>query len=80
MNAPVRNLATDVEARRDYVLQALRVTSRCLKMIDEEVILIGVLLKKGFISPTTAVELTEEVAPGCINVVAESITVEGVAE
>ena len=69
MNAHVRPAKTDAE----YVLAALRCTSRRLKLIDEEVILIGMALKKGLITPEQAIEETEEVAPGCLNVVSASM-------
>jgi hypothetical protein len=50
-------------------------TSRRLKVIDEEVILIGLALQKGLITPQEAVARTEEIAPGCLDVVATSMGV-----
>jgi hypothetical protein len=71
MNAHVSppTLKTDVE----YLLAALRCTSRRLKLIDEEVILIGLALQKGLITPEQAIARTEEVAPGCLDIVAVSM-------
>ena len=58
---------------REYTLSLLRVVSRRLKHIDEEVISIGVALSQGLITSTKAREMTEEIAPGCIDAVALSI-------
>ena len=71
MNAHVKppSLMSDSE----YLLAALRCTSRRLKLIDEEVILIGLALQKGLITPPEAVARTEEIAPGCLDVVALSM-------
>ena len=63
---------------KEYTLSLLRVVSRRLKHIDEEVISIGVALNQGLITPTKVREMTEEVAPGCIDAVALSI-LEGTA-
>jgi len=73
MNAPVRNLVPDADSRRDFVLAALRCTSLRVKLIDNELATIGTALKGGFISPDTALEWAEWVAPGCVDVVAQSI-------
>ena len=64
---------------KEYTLSLLRVVSRRLKHIDEEVMSIGVALGQGLITPAKAREMTEEVAPGCIDAVALSI-LEGSAE
>lgn len=71
MNAHIKppSLKSDTE----YLLAALRCTSRRLKMIDEEVILIGLALQKGFITSQEAIARTEEVAPGCLDVVSTSM-------
>ncbi len=58
---------------KEYTLSLLRVVSRRLKHIDEEVISIGVALSEGLITATRAREMTEDVAPGCIDAVALSI-------
>ena len=68
-NVPPPSLKLDSE----FLLAALRCTSRRLKLIDEEVILIGMALKKGLITPSEAIEQTEGIAPGCLNVVAASM-------
>ena len=46
-----------------------------LKVIDEEVMLIGLALQKGLITPQEAIARTEEIAPGCLDVVATSMGV-----
>ena len=69
MNPPA--IKTDTE----YLLAALRCTSRRLKVIDEEVILIGLALQKGLITPQEAIARTAEIAPGCLDVVATSLRV-----
>ena len=60
MNMEVRPPKADTE----YVLAALRTTSRRLKLIDEEVILIGLALQKRLITAEEAIARTEEIAPG----------------
>jgi hypothetical protein len=71
MNAHVKPPALKLD--REYLLAALRCTSRRLKLIDEEVILIGMALKNELITPREAIERTEEVAPGCLDAVAASM-------
>ena len=78
MNAPVKNLVTDAESRRHFVLAALRSTCLRVRLIDNELAMIGTELKGGFISPETALEWAEEVAPGCVGLIPEAITAEGV--
>jgi hypothetical protein len=56
----------------EYVLAALRCTSQRLKLIDHQVIQIGVALKQGLITPGRAVAWCEEVAPGCIELAKET--------
>jgi hypothetical protein len=51
----------------ELVLAALRTVSQRLKLIDHEVIQIGVALKRGLISTERAVALCEQAAPGCID-------------
>lgn len=62
---------------KEYTLLLLRVVSRRLKHIDEEVISIGVALSQNLITAAKAREMTEDVAPGCIDAVALSILLEG---
>jgi len=64
---------------RDYTLALVRVASRRLKHIDEEVIAIGVALSNGLITAAKAREMVDIIAPGCIDAVALSI-LDGVAE
>ena len=58
---------------KEYTLSLIRVVSRRLKLIDEEVIATGVALSQGLIDANKAREMVNEVAPGCIDVVALSI-------
>jgi hypothetical protein len=73
MNAHFKPPALKLDT--EYLLAALRCTSRRLKMIDEEVILIGLALQKGLITPQEAITRTEEMAPGCLDAVATSMGV-----
>lgn len=63
----------------DYLLSILRVVSARIKLINEEVNSIGTALTRGLISPARAIAMTEEAAPGCLDVVAISI-LNGTAE
>jgi hypothetical protein len=60
-------------------LALIRVVSRRLKHIDEEVVSIGVALSNGLVTAAKARELVEDIAPGCIDAVALSI-LEGAAD
>jgi hypothetical protein len=73
MNAHVNPAATKTDT--EYLLAALRCASRRLKLIDEEIILIGLALQKRLITPQEAIARTEEIAPGCLDVVATSMGV-----
>jgi hypothetical protein len=73
MNAHFKPPSRDPYA--EYLLAALRCASRRLKLIDEEVILIGLALQKGLITSQEAVARTEEIAPGCLDAVATSMWV-----
>ena len=64
---------------KDYTLALIRVVSRRLKHIDEEVISIGVALSNGLVTAAKARELVDDIAPGCIDAVALSI-LEGTAD
>jgi len=57
----------------EYTLSLIRVVSRRLKYIDEEVVATGVALSQGLIDAKRAREMVEEVAPGCMDAVALSI-------
>jgi hypothetical protein len=62
---------------KEYTLALMRVVSRRLKHIDEEVIATGVALSNDLIDAKTAREMVELVAPGCIDAVALSILQKG---
>ena len=64
---------------KEYTLSLIRVVSRRLKHIDEEVIATGVALSQGLIGAKQARDMVEIVAPGCMDLVALSI-LEGAAE
>jgi hypothetical protein len=57
----------------EYTLALIRVVSCRLKHIDEEVVATGVALSRGLIDAKKARQMVEEIAPGCIDVVALSI-------
>ena len=61
------------EIDSEFALATLRTVVARLKLIESEVTAIGVALKQGTISARTAINLTEEVAPGCFGAVAASI-------
>ena len=61
------------EPSKEYTLALLRVVSRRLQHIMEEVNATGVALSNGLITAGKAREMVEEVAPGCIDAVALSI-------
>jgi hypothetical protein len=56
----------------EFVLASLRTASQRLKLIDHEVIQIGVALKRGLISPRRAIDWCNEVAPGCLDAVLQT--------
>jgi hypothetical protein len=56
----------------ELVLAALRCTSLRLKLIDNEIAMIGTALKQRLISPEAAIEWAEEVAPGCVDAIVHS--------
>lgn len=61
------------EPAKEYTLPLIRVVSRRLKHIDEEVMATGVALSQGLIDTKEAREMVEDVAPGCMDAVALSI-------
>lgn len=75
MNAHVP--VPDSDSRRDFILAALRSACLRVKLIDNELAMIGTALKGGFISPETALEWAEDVAPGCVSFIPQAITAEG---
>jgi hypothetical protein len=58
---------------REYTLSLIRVVSRRLMHIDEEVCSTGVALNNGLIDAKKARQMVEEIAPGCIDAVALAI-------
>jgi hypothetical protein len=63
--------------RKDYVLSVLRVVSARLRLIEEEVNVIGVALKCGLITAAHARLRIEMVAPGCFDEAAIAVFDEG---
>jgi len=57
----------------EFVLAALRCTSLRVRLIELEIIQIGIGLKHGLISPECAIDLCNEVAPGCLDVVSATM-------
>jgi hypothetical protein len=68
------------EPSKEYTLSLLRTVSARLKLIDQEVIAIGVALANGLISASKARAMSEEVAPGCIDAVALALIMEAGGE
>jgi hypothetical protein len=79
MNQHTKPPAVNRAPSKEYTLALIRVVSRRLKWIDEEVVATGVALRDGLITSARAREMVEEIAPGCIDAVALSI-LEGAAE
>jgi hypothetical protein len=73
------SLSQDQYSRRDFVLAQLRGASLRVKLIDSEIAAIGTALKGGFITPDTALEWAEEMAPGCVGFVPDAVTPHGEA-
>jgi hypothetical protein len=59
--------------RQEFVLATLRCASLRIRLIDQEITSAGVALKGGLISSEMALEWVEEVAPGILGVVAETL-------
>ena len=57
----------------EFALATLRTVVARLKLIESEVTAIGIALKQGTISVRSAINLTNEIAPGCFGVVAASM-------
>jgi hypothetical protein len=66
--------AYDTTSGRDFVLAALRCTCLRVKLIENEIAAIGSALKGGFITPDTALDWAEEVAPGCVGFIPETVS------
>jgi hypothetical protein len=50
----------------EFALDVIRLVSRRLKEIDQEVVTIGTALAQGRMPPRIALNLIEQIAPGCI--------------
>jgi hypothetical protein len=57
----------------EFALATLRTVIARLKLIEAEVAEIGMALKQGTISARTAINMTEQIAPGCFGAVASTI-------
>jgi hypothetical protein len=55
-----------VRDRQEFVLATLRSVSLRVRLIDNEIAAAGAALKGGLITPETALEWVNEVAPGCV--------------
>lgn len=62
----MRQLLNINENDRDLVLELLRLVSRRVREIDQEVTVIGTALAQNRITPRMAIDWSECVAPGCI--------------
>jgi hypothetical protein len=70
MSAPKIAILPKPEIDPEFALATLRTVVARLKLIEAEVTEIGMALKQGTISARTAINLTEEIAPGCFGAVA----------
>jgi hypothetical protein len=57
------------EQNSEFALGLIRIVSRRLKLIDEEVSAAGVALSQGRMSSREALAIVETIAPGCIDAV-----------
>jgi hypothetical protein len=62
--------------KRDFLLQNIRCAVLRTKLIAEELTTVGTLVRDNLISPDDGRDWADEIAPGCLVVVATSI-VEG---
>jgi hypothetical protein len=67
------HLVPKPEIDTEFALATLRTVVARLKLIESEVSAIGVALKSGTISARTAINLIDEIAPGCFGVVADTM-------
>ena len=58
------------EPSKTYTMALLRNVSARMKQIDQEIISVGVALSEGLITASKAREMSEDIAPGCLNAVA----------
>jgi hypothetical protein len=74
MNAPIKAISPrggvkSPKENAEFVLDLLRLVSRRLKAIDQEVTALGTALAQGRLPPNIALKLIEQIAPGCIDAV-----------
>jgi hypothetical protein len=69
-NSNVRSLT-----QADFVLAVIPCAHSRVRLIENELALIGTALKGRWITPETAVEWCDEVAPGCLSAVSDSMEV-----
>ena len=67
----------DQASRRQFVLASLRVTRDRVHLVMAEIDAIGTALREELISPDTALEWAQEVAPGCIGFIPVSVHLGG---
>jgi len=53
----------------EFALDLIRLVSRRVKEIDQEVTTVGTALSQGRIPPHIALQLVDQIAPGCIDAV-----------
>jgi hypothetical protein len=53
----------------EFGLDLIRLLSRRLKEIDQQVVTIGTALAQGRLLPSSALKLADRIAPGCIDVI-----------
>lgn len=57
------------DQNKDLVLSLIKIVSQRLRLIDEQVRTAGIALGQARYSPREALNLVEEIAPGCIDAV-----------
>jgi hypothetical protein len=74
-SAPTGNIPRKLSPlnERDFMLRNLRIAVLRTRLIAEDLTLIGTLLRDGHITPEDAVSWADEIAPGCLVVVATSL-------
>ena len=60
------SVTIDNEIHREFTIAALRTAVLRVNLIANELTAAGVALKGGLISPESALEWAEDVAPGCL--------------
>jgi hypothetical protein len=75
VNANVKPIANaQQQLDTECTLASLRTVSARLKLIDLRVAEIGLALKRGTITPSRAIALCEEAAPGCLDIISNEIS------